>query len=146
MHPTLNIPVKNITSPSVSRSTVAVEKRELHNNFDNGLSSPPVVYPDFTNFKQRLHQTEIVRSMHCSLLASSQTSCSSCASYCKKISYERNRRDYSLNQPAKLNAPIKFTSPERLKLTIQQHRLECKQLKERIDEMQRSITEKKPAC
>ena len=33
-------------------------------------------------------------------------------------------------------------SPERLKLTIQQHRLECKQLKERIDEMQRSITEK----
>ena len=261
VHPTLNLPVKSITSPSVSRSTVAVEKRVLHNNFDNSLSSPPVVYPDFTNFKQRIfklqlpeswsivftdslvtisclspeyilpkfeifiesslrftvrvygwllmddhdlykkhtrsfsnitfsnfvkeldqyvfcpglekltmksenickhvipkkfsiisymstqpqqrfHQTEIVRSMHCSLLASSQTSCSSCASYCKKIIYEHNRKDYRLNQPAKLNALIKFTSPERLKLTIQQHRLECKQLKERIDEMQRSITEK----
>ena len=118
VHPTLNLPVKSIASPSVSRSTVAVEKRVLHNNF------------------------EIVRSMHCSLLASSQTSCSSCASYCNKIIYEHNPKDYRLNQPAKSNAPIKFTSPERRKLTIQQHRLECKQLKERIDEMQRSITEK----
>ena len=257
VHPTLNLPVKSITSPLVSRSAVAVEKRELHNNFDNGLSSLPVVYPDFkqrifklklpeswgivitdslvtisclspeyilpkfdffiesslrfpvraygwllmdchdlykkhtrsfkhyflnfvkehdqyvfcpglekltmksenickhvipkkfsiissvsTQPQQRFHQTEIVRSMHCSLLASSQTSCSSCASYCKKISYEHNRKDYRLNQPAKLNAPIKFTLPERLKLTIQQHRLECKQLRERTDEMQRSITEK----
>ena len=88
-----------------------------------------------TQPQQRFHQTEIVRSMHCSLLASSQTSCSCCASYCKKIIYEHNRKDYRLNQPAKLNAPIKFTSPERLKLNIQQHRLECKQLKERVDEM-----------
>ena len=44
-----------------------------------------------TQPQQRFHQTEIVRSMHCSLLASSQTSCSSCASYCKKIIYEHNR-------------------------------------------------------
>ena len=95
-----------------------------------------------TQPQQRFHQTEIVRSIHCSLLASSRASCSSCASCCKKIIYEHNCKDYRLNQPAKLSAPIKFTSPERLKLTIQQHRLECKQLKERIDEMQISITEK----
>ena len=95
-----------------------------------------------TQPQQRFHQTEIARSMHCSLLASSQTLCSSCASYCKKISYGHNRKNYRFNRLAKLNAPIKFTSPERLKLTIQQHRLECKQLKERIDEMQKSITEK----
>ena len=62
VHPTLNLPVKSITSPSVSRSTVAVEKRELHNNVDNGLSSPPVVYPDFTNFKQRIFKLKLPES------------------------------------------------------------------------------------
>ena len=80
----------------------------------------PIISSVSTQPQERFHQTEIVGSMHCSLLASSQTSCSSCASYCKKISNEHNRKGYRLNQPAKLNAPIKFTSPERLKLTIQQ--------------------------
>ena len=71
-----------------------------------------------TQPQQRFHQTEIMRSMYCSLLASSQTLCRSCANYSKKISYEHNRKNYRLNQCAKLMASIKFISPERLKLTI----------------------------
>ena len=62
MHPTLNLPVKRIASPSVSRSTVAVGKRELHNNFDNSLPSPPMVYPDFTNFMQRIFKVKLPES------------------------------------------------------------------------------------
>ena len=47
--------------------------------------------------------------------------------------------------PAKLNVPIKFTSPERLKLTIQNYRLENKVLKAEIDDMKREIlTKSKP--
>ena len=56
VHPILNLIL------SVSRSTVGVEKRELHNNFDYGLSSPPVVYPDFTNFKQRIFKLKLPES------------------------------------------------------------------------------------
>ena len=35
--------------------------------------------------------------------------------------------------------PIKCTSPERVKLTIQHHRLKCKQLESRIEEMQTAL-------
>ena len=44
--------------------------------------------------------------------------------------------------PAKLNAPIKFTSPERLKLTIHNYRLENIVLKAEIDDMKREILTK----
>ena len=44
--------------------------------------------------------------------------------------------------PAKLNALIKFTSPERLKLTIQNYRSENKVLKAEIDDMKREILTK----
>ena len=44
--------------------------------------------------------------------------------------------------PAKLNAPIKFTFPERLKFTIQNYRLENKVLKAEIDDMKREILTK----
>ena len=44
-----------------------------------------------------------------------------------------------MKQPAKLNAPIKFTSPERIKLTLQDHRLKCKQLGEELSKMRSAI-------
>ena len=62
IHLTVNLPVKSIaSSPTAPRSTVAVAKRELH-NFDNSLSSPPVVYPDFTNFKQHIFKLKLPES------------------------------------------------------------------------------------
>nr|XP_047133158.1 uncharacterized protein LOC124811499 [Hydra vulgaris] len=58
----------------------------------------------------------------------------------KQISYlfkkEKKKRH---NEPAKLNAPISLTSPSRLKLTIQQHRLKCAQLQARIKTMQEEL-------
>ena len=90
----------NVFCPGLEKLTMKSENICKHvipkKVFHNIMSTQP---------QQRFHQTEIVRSMHCSLLASSQTSCSSCASYCKKIIYEHNRKDYRLNQPAKIKCP-----------------------------------------
>ena len=41
--------------------------------------------------------------------------------------------------PSKLKAPISLTSPTRLKLTMQQERLKCKQLKVEISKMKTEI-------
>ena len=41
-----------------------------------------------------------------------------------------------------MNAPIKFTSPEKLKATIQTFRVENKELKNQIEEMQVEISQK----
>ena len=42
--------------------------------------------------------------------------------------------------PAKPNAPVSLTSPERLKLTLQSYRLENKTLKEEISKMKEEIS------
>ena len=42
-------------------------------------------------------------------------------------------------RPAKLKAPIKYTSSEKVKLTLQQHRLENKQLHSQIDKMKSAL-------
>ena len=47
----------------------------------------------------------------------------------------KRKRD-NLTSPARLKAPISFTSPERIKLTLQNYRLENKQLRDEITKMQ----------
>ena len=69
----------------------------------------------------------------------SENPCSSCCSCSTNIIYETNRKESRLKVPAKLNAPIKFTSPDRIKLTLQDHRLKCKQLEHQIQEMRSSL-------
>ena len=91
-------------------------------------------------FKPRLHQDEYYRSITCKLLLTGinpteKNICSPCCSLHQKFISERNHKVAVLNQPAKLNAPIKFTSPERIKLTLQDHRLKCKQLEQEVSKM-----------
>ena len=43
--------------------------------------------------------------------------------------------------PASLKAPISLTSPDRVKLTLQNQRLKCKQLEEKIETMKTSLKE-----
>ena len=52
---------------------------------------------------------------------------------------EINRKKVNLEAPAKLKAPIKFTSSEKVKLTLEQHRLENKQLHSQIDKMKSAL-------
>jgi len=54
------------------------------------------------------------------------------------LSYEKRKKSI-LQEPAKPNAPISFTSPDRLKLTIQNYRIENKELKSEINKLQNEI-------
>ena len=58
--------------------------------------------------------------VHILLLYSIYSSDNICSPCCKKIVYQKNRK----------TAPDKFTSPERLRLTLQDHRLKRKQLED----------------
>ena len=71
-----------------------------------------------------------------------KSTCSSCVALEKKGKRSFKQKKENLFVPAKLNAPIKFTSPERLKATIQTFRVENKELKNQIEEMQVEISQK----
>ena len=53
----------------------------------------------------------------------------------KKINYKKP----VLTTPVKLNAAIKFTFSDMIKLTLQHKRLECKQLEEQIYNMKKAL-------
>ena len=93
-------------------------------------------------FKPRSHQDEYYRPITCKLILtgnpSEKNTCSPCCFLHQKFISERNHKVSVLNQPAKLNAP---TSPERIKLTLQNQRLKCKQLQQELSKM-RSALEK----
>ena len=78
------------------------------------------------------------RSLSCALLIT-VNKCSSC---CKKDTYanaSRVAKDKRMSVPAKLKAPISGTSTNRIKLTLNQHRLRCAQLQDRITEMENEL-------
>ena len=94
----------------------------------------------------RFHQDEYFRSVKCKLLVAADNQiCSPCSSDFINLRYEHNCKEARLLLPAKLNAPISQTNPDRLKLKIQGYRLECKQLKTRLVELKESLeTHSKP--
>ena len=75
-----------------------------------------------------------IRHTSCDIL-SNESQCEVCVTYDtnqKKVEMARNRR---MLEPAKDKAPVSLTSPDRLKLTLQAKRLQCKQLLKRIEQM-----------
>ena len=56
-----------------------------------------------------------------------------------KFKSEVNFKNAVLTAPAKLNAPVKSTPPDRIKLTLLQKRLECKQLEREISNMRQIL-------
>ena len=92
------------------------------------------------SFQSSVHQDEYYRASDCRILIScSANPCSSCISHNVKVVAAKIRNESKMLQPAKLKAPIKFTSPERVKLTLQNERLKCKQLENQIAEMRFAI-------
>lgn len=65
--------------------------------------------------------------------------CKSCQALNLRAKCEINTKKSKLEVPAKLNAPIKFTSPGRVKLTLQKQRLKCKQLEHQIEQMKSAL-------
>ena len=90
---------------------------------------------------RRFLQDEFLRAGNCPLLISGKNQCSSCLGHGANLIYESRRKESRLKEPAKLFAPVKFTAPERIKLTLQQNRLKCKQLEEQIEEMRQSLAD-----
>ena len=102
----------------------------------------------FAKFQQSSSQTrfcqdEFLRSGNCPLLLSGKNQCSSCLAHGANFIHESKRKEVRLKEPAKLTAPVSFTSPDRLKLTLQQHCLKCKQLEQQINEMRQSLEKSK---
>lgn len=71
------------------------------------------------SFQSHLHQDEYYRSNDCRMLLSTNDKhpCLQCVSHNIKVMYSDTRKEKKMLEPAKLKAPIKFTSPERIKLT-----------------------------
>ena len=88
--------------------------------------------------KQRCSQLEFFRADDCVLLLSSEKN-DRCKSQSIKILAEKSQKDSEHYVPAKLHAQISKTDPARVKLTLQNQRLECKELRQRIEEMKSSL-------
>ena len=92
-----------------------------------------------TDVKQHIHQDKYFRSKSCALLLSSHNPCKSCHEENIKFNKEINYKKPVSTAPVKLNAPITFTSPDRIKLTLQHKLLVCKQLEEQISNMKKAL-------
>ena len=99
-------------------------------------------YFKYCEARSTLHQDSFYRSYSYDMLVPASqpsTTCKNCQKQNVIVNSEINRKQANLQIPGKLNAPIKFTSPEIVKLTIQHHRLKCKQPESRIEEMQTAL-------
>ena len=61
--------------------------------------------------------------------------CKPCRDNSRKLKYENQQKISKSLEPAKLKAPVSFTSPERLVLKLKQQRLRNKQLEGHIEKM-----------
>ena len=87
-----------------------------------------------------MHQEEYFRSKSCELLVLlSENICKNYHAVNIKFKSEVNFKKAVLTAPAKLNAPVTFTSPDRIRLTLQQKTLECKQLEREISNMRKAL-------
>ena len=86
-----------------------------------------------------LHQTEFSRSELCKILSDSSEPCTLCVSLHKKELNSLKRKLENLSKPAKPNAPVKNTAPEKIKLTLQSIRIENKAVKSENERLRMAI-------
>ena len=123
---------KGITLPD-TRKEVNFEKHVIPKYFDYFVFQK-------CDLQQPLHQDEYSRSKSWKLLVlPSENICKNCRAENIKSKSEVNFKKVVLTAPAKLNAPVKFISPDRIKLTLQQKRLECKQLEREIFNVRKAL-------
>lgn len=81
------------------------------------------------------------RSKDCCILKEGcdKLCCMSCDIFVKKFHSDAKRKLCNINIPAKLNAPLCSTHPNKVTLALQQQRKECKQLKTQIEKMKKEI-------
>lgn len=115
-------------------------------NIDKHIIPRSFCIEEFKKNPVHVSQLEYLRSKSCLILLSSNTVCKPCNDLQIRTVIEMRRKESNLKLPAKSTAPVKFTSPERLKLamqqqrkTIQEQQLECAQLSTRIEEMKQEL-------
>ena len=90
-----------------------------------------------------LFQSKFYRHASCSIfLAVGNTNCTHCNKAGTKEMKRLKQKESNLLVPAKLHAPVKYTAPKRIKLTLQNYRLENKSLKSEIQQMKLEIENK----
>ena len=65
--------------------------------------------------------------------------CKNCHPENIKFETDFNFKKAVLTATANLNAPVKVTSPDRIKLKLQQKRFECKQLEKKISNIKKAL-------
>ena len=70
------------------------------------------------------------------LLLQKEDICSVCKTHDE---FQSTKAKSKCSKPAQLNAPVSKTDPERIKLTLQQHRLKCAQLEQELQEMRAEL-------
>ena len=78
---------------------------------------------------------EVYRYADCTLLVNKTEICEICNSAQKLASKVSIAKKKCLRIPAKPKAPVSLTSPDRIKLTLQDQRLKYAQLQRKIDDM-----------
>ena len=85
-----------------------------------------------TYYQQRKYTKEYQWSLNCEILLTNEIYiCKPCRDYSLKLKYENQQKISKNLEPAKLKAPVSFTSPQRFVLTLKQQR--PKQLEESIE-------------
>ena len=139
-----NGPLKNITLSNIIKTLLNYYVcTALSNSFAGSFleHSVPKIFSLTQENISPLCQTKWYRSPSCQVLNMLPgVKCSECvkSETTEKLSLKRKRDD--IMSPAKPNAPVSLTSPERLKLTLQSYRLENKTLKEEISKMKEEIS------
>ena len=78
------------------------------------------------------------RPKDCLMLCENEI-CTFCHTKSKQHSYYEKRRKLTLQEPAKPNVPASQTSSKRLLLTMQNYRIQNKELKSQVDQLQRQL-------
>eukprot|EP00794_Sanderia_malayensis_P001918 gene1918-2175_t len=79
------------------------------------------------------------RAEKCHVLCAQKEQCSHCTAVEKKFTNKTLKNSRHINTPAKPNAPVTVTHPNRLKLALQEQILKCSQLENRISKMETEI-------
>jgi hypothetical protein len=85
------------------------------------------------------NETVYFRSSTCNILQIESGICKECKILTINSSKAINAKKKILNTPASIKAPVKYTAPERLLLTLQNQRSENRYLKKQISELRQAI-------
>jgi len=129
--------IKNITTMSICPG---VKPSALSSDIAHHVI-PKCVDPLFNDNEdtKSFPHKEYWRTCGCAVLFEHGDQCTSCYKYSHKCELTNKAKEKKLAEPAHIFSPVSQTAPERIKLTLQMHRLKCAQLEQQLEEMKFEI-------